>query len=97
VLAGNISSTYFAILKPSQASGLESKAVVSRGMQMMGNLRNNMMVRVQYQETSRNISIRRILSRKEEGSTELKDFNRLRGSSLTTTLLSNAEPEFWYH
>lgn len=68
---------------------------------MMGNLKNKMMVRVQYQETSRNISIRRILSRKEEenkeGRRELKDFNRLRGSSLTTTLLCYAEPEFWYH
>lgn len=68
---------------------------------MMGNLKNKMMVRVQYQETSRNISIRRILSRKEEenkeGRRELKYFNRLRGSSLTTMLLCYAEPEFWYH
>jgi hypothetical protein len=41
---------------------------------------------------------RRILSRNEEGSKyarrELKDFNRLRGSSLTTMLLCYAEPEF---
>jgi hypothetical protein len=40
-------------------------------------------------------------SRKEEFSKyerrEIKDFNRLRGSPLTTMLPCYAEPEFWYH
>jgi hypothetical protein len=65
VLVENISSTHFTISQTFQVSGLESKAAVRRGMQMMGNLRNNMIVRVQYQETSGNTSIPRILSSKE--------------------------------